>query len=102
MMPFRHFQSVSTYIRWKFIALNQAYYPTTIMRDESIGSNTNNMKSFLLFSFFTLILTALFSSGCGDDRCTREQEYTQYQPVYKRIDEMRMPAAYVAPTSLKE
>lgn len=58
------------------------------------------MKSILRFSFFALLLSALFSTGCEDDRCTRTESYIAYEPVYKRIDEMRIPAQFVAAKSL--
>lgn len=33
-------------------------------------------------------------TGCADDKCIRTEEYVEWQPVYKRIDEMRTPVAY--------
>ena len=58
------------------------------------------MKSTFQFSFFAVLLVALFSTGCEKDKCTRTEEYIAYEPVYKRIDEMRMPAKYVSAKSL--
>jgi len=39
-------------------------------------------------------------TGCENDSCTRTQEYTSYQPVYKLLDEMRVPVKYENPTAL--
>ena len=58
------------------------------------------MKSILRFSFFALLLSAFFTTGCEDDRCTRTENYIAYEPVYKRIDEMRIPAQFVSAKSL--
>jgi len=58
------------------------------------------MKSIFQFSFFAVLLAAFFTTGCEQDKCIRTEEYTAYEPVYKRIDEMRMPAKYVSARSL--
>ncbi len=42
----------------------------------------------------------MFLSGCEQDRCVRTEEYTAYEPVYKRIDEMRVPVAVESPRAL--
>ena len=52
------------------------------------------MKSWLL-PLLGLALTGLILlTGCADDKCVRTEEYVEWQPVYKRIDEMRAPVAY--------
>lgn len=58
------------------------------------------MKSILKFSFFAVLLVSMFSTGCEDDRCTRTEEFIAFEPVYKRIDEMRMPASFTSARSL--
>lgn len=58
------------------------------------------MKSLFPLSFLAILLTTLFTTGCEQDKCIRTEEYTAYEPVYKRIDEMRVPATYVAAKSL--
>lgn len=40
-------------------------------------------------------------TGCEQDRCTRTEEYIAYQPVFKRIEEMRVPASFGAPKALE-
>ncbi len=60
------------------------------------------MKSLFQYSFLALCCTTFLMTGCEQDRCTRTEEYTAYEPVYKRIDEMRIPAAFVSPRSLSE
>ena len=54
------------------------------------------MKSLFPFSILAILLTTLFTTGCEQDKCTRTEEYIAYEPVYKRIDEMRIPTTYVA------
>ncbi len=58
------------------------------------------MKSTSLLSLMLLVSAALFIGGCEQDKCTRTQEYTAFEPVYKRIDEMRMPVTYGSPKAL--
>lgn len=58
------------------------------------------MKSIYNLPVFAILLLSLFSTGCEQDICTRTEEYTAYEPVYKRIDEMRMPATFTAARSL--
>src|SRR5688500_19987770 len=58
------------------------------------------MKPISFLPFLAILLTALFTTGCEQDKCTRTEEYTAYEPVYKRIDEMRIPTTYVAAKSL--
>lgn len=42
-----------------------------------------------------LVLTGVIGwTGCADDTCVRTEEYVEWQPVYKRIDEMRVPIAF--------
>lgn len=54
------------------------------------------MKSIVQYSFFAMLAVSAFLTGCENDKCTRTEEYTAFEPVYKRIDEMRAPATYVA------
>ena len=54
------------------------------------------MKSVIQYSFILVVLVSGFLTGCEQDKCTRTEEYTAFEPVYKRIDEMRMPASYGA------
>ncbi|MBK9105627.1 MAG: hypothetical protein IPL92_13940 [Saprospiraceae bacterium] len=58
------------------------------------------MKSFFQYSFFALLFASAFLTGCEQDKCTRTEEFIAFEPVFKRIDEMRMPSTYVAPKSL--
>ncbi len=41
-----------------------------------------------------LLLVSFFVTGCEQDKCTRTEEYVAFEPVYKRIDEMRVPISY--------
>ena len=43
-----------------------------------------------------MLVVSAFLTGCENDKCTRTEEYTAFEPVYKRIDEMRTPATFVA------
>ncbi len=43
-----------------------------------------------------MLAVSAFLTSCENDKCTRTEEYTAFEPVYKRIDEMRTPATYVA------
>jgi hypothetical protein len=54
------------------------------------------MKSIVQYSFLALLAVSGLLTGCERDHCTRTQEYVAFEPVYKRIDEMRVPATYVA------
>lgn len=58
------------------------------------------MKSLFPFSILGVLLISLFATSCEQDKCTRTEEYIAYEPVYKRIEEMRIPAAYVASKTL--
>jgi hypothetical protein len=58
------------------------------------------MKSILRNSVFALMLGSAMLTGCEQDKCTRTEEYVAFEPVYKRIDEMRMPAKYTAAKGL--
>jgi len=58
------------------------------------------MKSILSFSFILLLAASFMMTGCENDSCTRTQEYTAYQPVYKLLEEMRVPVKYESATSL--
>lgn len=58
------------------------------------------MKSIFQYSFMALLVVSAMLTGCEQDKCTRTQEYTAFEPVYKRIDEMRMPSTYVAAKNL--
>jgi len=58
------------------------------------------MKSILSFSFILLLAASFMTTGCENDSCTRTQEYTAFQPVYKLLSDMRVPVKYESPTSL--
>jgi len=58
------------------------------------------MRSILSFSFMLLVAASFFMTGCNQDTCTRTQEYTAFQPVYKLLEDMRVPVKYESPTSL--
>lgn len=58
------------------------------------------MKSILSFSFILLFAASLLMTGCENDTCTRTQEYTAFQPVYKLLEEMRVPVKYENATTL--
>lgn len=60
---------------------------------------TRIMKQVLL-SGFLMVSTLLFFTSCENDRCQRTQEFVEFQPVYKRIEEMRVPAKYSAAREL--
>jgi len=87
----------------KIIEKKPSYYPTKKDVKGSICLNNQTiMKSLFQYSFLALSCTAFLMTGCEQDRCTRTEEYTVYEPMYKRIDEMRIPAAFVSPRSLSE
>lgn len=58
------------------------------------------MKSIFQNAIVVILLASAFLTGCEQDKCTRTEEYVAFEPVFKRIDEMRMPASYVAATGL--
>ncbi len=58
------------------------------------------MKSIFQFSFLALVCSSFLMTGCEQDRCTRTEEYTAYEPVFKRIDEMRIPVSFGASQAL--
>lgn len=58
------------------------------------------MKSIFQFSFLAVLFTAILTTGCEQDKCFRTEEYISYEPVYKSIDEMRIPASYVGAKDL--
>lgn len=58
------------------------------------------MKSILSTSFLLLLLMAVFTTGCEQDNCTRTENFIQYEPVWKSIDEMRTPVVMEAPRTL--
>lgn len=58
------------------------------------------MKSIFQYSFVALLVVSAMLTGCEQDKCTRTEEFTAFEPVYKRIDEMRMPSTYVAAKNL--
>jgi len=58
------------------------------------------MKNYISASWAILLFFGLFLAGCENDRCIRTQEYIQYEPVYKLIDEMRKPVIWEAPRDL--
>lgn len=60
------------------------------------------MNSFLPITMLAILIAALFTSGCNQDRCTRTEDYIEWQPVYKLLDEMRKPTTYVSAIDLKE
>lgn len=59
------------------------------------------MKSLYLLTLSALCLILVTTTGCENDKCTRTQEYIAYEPIYKRIEEMRIPANYVAAKELE-
>lgn len=59
------------------------------------------MKALFHFSFLTCIVASFLLAGCEQDRCTRTEEFTAYQPVYKRLDEMRVPVTFGAAQPLQ-
>ncbi|MGB4850269.1 MAG: hypothetical protein WBP41_20255 [Saprospiraceae bacterium] len=59
------------------------------------------MKSIFQFSFLAVLLASFLMTGCEQDRCTRTEEYIAYEPVFKRIDEMRVPASFGAARALE-
>jgi hypothetical protein len=58
------------------------------------------MKAIFQFSFLASFLACFLLTGCEQDRCVRTEEYISYEPVYKRIEEMRVPATFESPRSL--
>jgi hypothetical protein len=58
------------------------------------------MKSAIHYSFILAVLVSVFLTGCEQDKCTRTEEYIAFEPVFKRIDEMRIPATYGPAKSL--
>ncbi len=58
------------------------------------------MKSLMNPFLMLLLIASVLITGCEQDRCTRTEEYVGYEPVYKRIDELRIPASYTAAKSL--
>ena len=58
------------------------------------------MKSIFQYSFVALLVVSAMLTGCEQDKCTRTEEFTAFEPVYKRIDEMRTPSTYVAAKNL--
>jgi hypothetical protein len=59
------------------------------------------MKSIFQFSFLAVLLASFLMTGCEQDRCSRTEEYIAYNPVFKRIEEMRVPASFGAARSLE-
>ncbi len=58
------------------------------------------MKSLFPFSILGVLLISMLAASCEQDKCTRTEEYIAYEPVYKKIEEMRIPAAYVSSKEL--
>jgi hypothetical protein len=58
------------------------------------------MKTIFTFSMSLILGFALLMTGCQQDTCTRTQEYTAYVPVYKLLEEMRVPVKYEGPVEL--
>jgi hypothetical protein len=58
------------------------------------------MKSILSISSLFLLCIAMLSTGCEQDTCSRTETFVQYEPVWKRIDEMRVPIAVENPRTL--
>ncbi len=52
------------------------------------------MKSMIRYSVFALLFGSVLMTGCEQDKCTRTEEYVAFEPVFKRIDEMRIPSSY--------
>lgn len=59
------------------------------------------MKRIFQFSFLAVLMAAFLMTGCEQDRCTRTEEYIAYQPVFRLLEEMRLPATYEAARSLE-
>ncbi len=59
------------------------------------------MKSVYSLSILAVLIAILTTTGCEKDKCTRTQEYISYEPIYKRIEEMRIPATLVNAKSLE-
>ncbi len=58
------------------------------------------MKYQMISAFLMLLLVSVIVTSCEQDKCTRTEEYVAYEPVYKRIDEMRVPVTYDAARAL--
>ncbi len=58
------------------------------------------MKSVFSFTFLLLLAASFLVTGCQQDTCTRTQEYTAFEPVYKLLEDMRVPVKYESPTAL--
>jgi hypothetical protein len=58
------------------------------------------MKSIANYTFLMLLAVSAFLTGCEQDRCTRTEEYVAFEPVYKRIDDMRKPTTYAEAKAL--
>ena len=54
------------------------------------------MRSFFTLSCLLLVAAATLLTGCQQDTCTRTQEYTRFEPVYKTLEEMRIPVTFDA------
>ena len=54
------------------------------------------MRSFFTLSCLLLVAAAALLTGCQQDTCSRNQEYTRYEPVYKNLEEMRVPVTFDA------
>ena len=59
------------------------------------------MKSVYSFSILAVLIAMFTTTGCEQDKCTRTQEYVAYEPIYKRIEEMRIPATLVNAKNLE-
>ena len=77
-----------------------ASYPTCRLTFRSIRLNNKKMKTYYLSTILLLALISIMTTGCEDDRCTRTEEYMTYEAVYKRIEEMRVPATFTGSRSL--
>ncbi|MDQ3016163.1 MAG: hypothetical protein M3R25_05515 [Bacteroidota bacterium] len=53
------------------------------------------MKSLYSLFIALILIGMLTTTGCEQDKCTRTEEYIAYEPVFKRIEEMRIPATFV-------
>src|SRR5690606_36615654 len=56
--------------------------------------NTWFIKSWLLPLLDLALTGSILLTGCADYTCVRTDVYVEWQPFYKRIDELRAPVAY--------
>lgn len=59
------------------------------------------MKSVYSISILAVLFAMITTTGCEQDKCTRTQDYVALEPIYKRIEEMRIPATLVTAKNLE-